>query len=122
MRKKENRIIAVDFDGTLCEDAYPEMGKPNLYLIQSLKDLKKQGKQLILWTCRCGRELEEAVNWCKGFELEFDAINQNVPENIEKYGTDTRKVYADLYLDDKAWLPAEYKKQEREEKKDENYR
>lgn len=108
MKQAEYQIIAVDFDGTLCEDAYPGMGTPNLYLIQVLKELKSQGKQLILWTCRCGKELEAAVNWCEQFELRFDAINQNVPENIEKYGTDTRKVYADLYLDDKAWLPKEY--------------
>lgn len=120
MKKKENRIIAVDFDGTLCEDAYPEMGEPNLYLIQILKELKLQGKQLILWTCRCGKELEEAVHWCRKFELEFDAVNQNVPENIKKYGTDTRKVYADLYLDDKAWMPLEYMRKEQEKKNNEN--
>lgn len=122
MKNREQQIIAVDFDGTLCEDAYPEMGEPNLSLIQILRDLKRQGRQLILWTCRCGQELEEAVHWCRKFELEFDAVNQNVPENIKKYGTDTRKVYADLYLDDKAWMPLEYMRKEQEKKKDESNR
>lgn len=104
----ERKIIAVDFDGTLCEDAYPKMGRPNLYLIRMLKEWRAQGQLLILWSCRCGSELEEAVRWCKRLGLEFDAVNQNVLQNIEKYGTDTRKVYADLYLDDKARSPFEY--------------
>ena len=112
MNRKESQIIAVDFDGTLCEDAYPDMGMPNLYLIQILKKMRTQGKQLILWTCRSGKELEAAVNWCRQFELEFDAVNRNVPENIEKYGTDTRKVYADIYLDDRARMPKQYENME----------
>ena len=58
---KKYEIIAVDFDGTLCSDCYPDIGKPNLPLIELLKALKREGCRIVLWTCRCGRELEQAV-------------------------------------------------------------
>lgn len=96
------RIVAVDFDGTLCNDRYPEIGEPNRKLITALNNWKKQNCQLILWTCRCGERLMEAIEWCSAHGLEFDAVNANVPEIIEKYGTDSRKIYADLYLDDRS--------------------
>lgn len=95
-------IIAVDFDGTLCKDRWPEIGEPNLALLHWLTARKKAGDKLILWTCRCGAMLERAIVWCGAFGLEFDAINANLPENVEKYGNDCRKVFADIYLDDKA--------------------
>ena len=50
----ENKIIAVDFDGTLCENRYPEIGKPNEKVINYLIKRQKEGDKLILWTCRCG--------------------------------------------------------------------
>lgn len=115
MRKREFGIIAVDFDGTLCTDAYPGIGMPNLALIYFLKQLRKQGSQIILWTCRCGDKLEEAKKWCDSFELEFDAVNANVPMIIEKYGTDSRKIFADVYIDDKACFPWENNNEWREE-------
>lgn len=96
------KIIAVDFDGTLCNDCYPEIGAPNHTLITALHLLKQKNCQLILWTCRCGEKLEEAVLWCRNLGLEFDAINANVPEIIQKYGSDSRKIYADIYLDDRS--------------------
>ena len=104
-RKEEFYIIAVDFDGTLCTENYPYIGLPNVPLIQLLQDLKKRGKKLILWTCRCGKELEDAVRWCERMDLQFDAVNENVPEIIEKYGSDSRKIYADVYIDDKSCFP-----------------
>lgn len=108
-------IIAVDFDGTLCEDCYPEIGSANTTLIHYLKEAQSRGSRVILWTCRCGEQLEQAVSWCFRQGLFFDAINTNVPENILQYGTDSRKIYADLYIDDKArtWLPDEWKLCER---------
>ena len=59
--KTEYQIIAVDFDGTLCTDCFPKIGQPNTALIELLKGLRRQGRQIILWTCRCGNQLEEAV-------------------------------------------------------------
>ena len=67
--------------------------------------LKNQGKKVILWTCRCGDLLEEAVAWCRMFGLEFDAVNENVAQTLEQYGTESRKISADVYIDDKACWP-----------------
>ena len=94
-------IVAVDFDGTLCEDAYPEIGAPKQDIIQTIKNYKAQGCKIILWTCRNYEQLAQAFDWCKEQGLEFDAINQNIPEVQEMFGGDTRKVYANIYIDDK---------------------
>ena len=103
--EKSYQIIAVDFDGTLCIDSYPNIGFPNLPLIFLLKQMKAQDKKIILWTCRCGRYLAEAVNQCENFGLEFDAVNDNVEEIVKKYGSNSRKIYADVYIDDKSCFP-----------------
>lgn len=95
-------IIAVDFDGTLCKDKYPKVGEPNMPLLRWLIARRAMGDRVILWTCRCGAMLEKAIVWCGAFGLEFDAVNANLPENVVKYGNDCRKVFADIYLDDKA--------------------
>ena len=70
-----------------------------------LKGARRQGKKVILWTCRCGDLLEEAVAWCRMFGLEFDAVNENVAQTLEQYGTESRKISADVYIDDKACWP-----------------
>ena len=96
-------IIAVDFDGTITkESAWPELGEPNMPFINELIRRRNNGDKLILWTCRNGDLLQAAINFCKTFGLEFDAVNDHLPELKEKFGNDTRKVYADLYVDDKA--------------------
>ena len=100
---QEIGIIAVDFDGTLCADLYPDIGRANIELIRYLKYRKQEGTKLILWTCRCLGPLERAVDWCIQQGLEFDAVNENIPEIIEQYGSNSRKIYADLYFDDKAY-------------------
>jgi len=99
------QIIAVDFDGTLCFSKWPELGEPNRPLIEYLKVWRNQGNKLILWTCRAGEALESAVSWCQEQQLEFDAVNDNLPEIIEMYGNNSRKVTCDYYIDDKAMLP-----------------
>lgn len=101
----KNKIIAVDFDGTLCANKYPEIGEPNKVLINYLKNSKEYGDKIILWTCRSNDLLEKAVEWCSENGLEFDAVNNNLPEIIEEFGSDTRKIYADEYIDDKAINP-----------------
>ena len=97
----DNKIIAVDFDGTLCENNWPEIGEPKFGTIAYLLKEKKQGAKLILWTCRVGEMLEKAVAWCSEHGLEFDAVNENLPEIIESFGSDTRKIFANEYLDDR---------------------
>ncbi len=95
------KIYAFDFDGTLCAEAYPAIGKPNKAMIRYAKKLKEKGNRLILWTCRNGNHLENAVSWCREQGIEFDAVNQNLPEILEKFGSDSRKITADYYIDDK---------------------
>lgn len=94
-------IIAVDFDGTLCENQYPEIGEPNNALIEYLKMRQKMGNKLILWTCRVGDKLEQAIDWCRDHGLIFDAVNQNLPEIVESFGGDCRKIFAHEYIDDR---------------------
>lgn len=101
----EYKIIAVDFDGTLCFSEWPAVGEPNVRLIEYLKKWKRGGGKLILWTCRAGEALDTAVSWCHEQELVFDAINDNLPEIVEKYGNNSRKITCDYYIDDRAVLP-----------------
>ncbi|MEG0453751.1 MAG: hypothetical protein RR559_00035 [Bacteroides sp.] len=97
------KIIAIDFDGTLCEDKWPDIGAPNIKLINHIKREQRNGAKLILWTCRTKEPLRKAVAWChENHDLRFDAINQNVPCQIDRYGEDTRKVYATEYIDDRS--------------------
>ena len=98
-------IIAVDFDGTLCYSEWPALGEPNVRLIEYLKKWKTTGGKLILWTCRAGEALDAAVKWCSEQELTFDAVNDNLPEIVEKYGNNSRKITCDYYIDDRALLP-----------------
>jgi len=93
-------VIAVDFDGTIVEHRYPDIGKtiPNAFKV--LKKLKADGHILILWTYRCGEELDSAVKFCKKNGIEFHAVNNN--SNDEQFDmTYSRKIYADIYIDDR---------------------
>lgn len=94
-------IYAVDFDGTLCVDRYPEIGEPRPGVIDFVKSEQTRGAKLILWTCRSGTDLDAAVKWCAAHGLTFDAVNENLPENIARHNNDCRKVYADRYIDDR---------------------
>ncbi len=94
-------VIAVDFDGTIVEHKYPEIGKTLLFAFETLKELQKQGHRLILWTYRSGKELEEAVAFCKENGIEFYAVNKNYPEEVFDEETVSRKIYADVYIDDR---------------------
>ena len=95
-------IVAVDFDGTLSLDSqYPNIGRFNTCLYEALMKLKGIGWSIVLWTCREGKELKEAVEWCANNGLKFDAINENPPEVSFK----SRKVVADMYIDDRAYMP-----------------
>lgn len=97
----EQEIYAVDFDGTLCENQWPEIGLPNEGLIDYLKQKRSEGAYLILWTCRVENLLEDAIRWCAKLGLYFDAVNENSPYAKAKFGGDSRKIYADHYIDDK---------------------
>lgn len=94
--------IAVDFDGTIVHNRYPEIGAEKRFAIQTLKMLQREGHILILWTVRNGKHLDEAVEWCKERGLEFYAINRNFEE--ERYDCNSPfsiKLRADLFIDDR---------------------
>lgn len=93
-------IIAVDFDGTLCESVWPGIGEPHEGFIKWLKRSKENGDRLILWTMREDELLDEALEWCAEHGIEFDAVNDNTEEQKEMYGNNPRKIYADIYIDD----------------------
>ena len=92
--------IAVDFDGTIVEHEYPDIGKEKLFAFQTLKELEKRGASIILWTLRAGKELDEAVEFCRKNGLEFYAVNKNYPEEVFDE-TVSRKINADIYIDDR---------------------
>lgn len=96
------KIIAVDFDGTLCENRYPAIGAARAEVLDALCAEQDKGARVILWTCRCGDRLREAVDWCAEQGLYFDSVNENLPELVRKYGEDPRKISATEYWDDRA--------------------
>lgn len=95
------KIYAVDFDGILCFNKFPKIGGARTKIVDYIKELRNNGDKLILWSCRSGANLDAAVEWCAEQGMEFDAINANLQESIDKYGSDSRKVHADFYIDDK---------------------
>jgi len=92
--------IAVDFDGTIVEHCYPAIGEPKLFAFETLKEFQKRGFLLILWTFRVGKELDEAVEFCRINGVEFYAVNKNYPEEVMDEST-SRKIDADIFIDDK---------------------
>ncbi len=101
MNYKNPLTIAVDFDGTIVEHKYPEIGKEMAFAFSTLKALEKQGHRLILWTYRAGKELDEAVEYCRKNGIEFFAVNKNFPEEKFDAFTMSRKIIADVYIDDR---------------------
>ncbi|MBQ7770970.1 MAG: hypothetical protein IJY63_04715 [Clostridia bacterium] len=96
------KIIACDFDGTLCENEYPKIGAPRTDVLRALKEERAQGARVILWTCRTGEILAEALVWCARQGICFDAVNENLPETLAWMDDNSRKVYATEYWDDRA--------------------
>lgn len=93
--------IAVDFDGTIVDHAYPGIGKEKLFAFQTLKELQKRGYRIVLWTYRSGKELGEAVEFCKKNGVEFYAVNKSFPEEIFDENEMSRKIDADIFIDDR---------------------
>ena len=96
------KIIAVDFDGTLFENAWPDVGAPIEKNINKLKAEQADGAKIILWTNRVGEPLEKALAFCEAQDIHLDAVNKNLPEIIKAFGTDCRKIFANEYWDDRA--------------------
>jgi hypothetical protein len=92
--------IAVDFDGTIVEHKYPAIGKEMLFAFETLRALQKQNHQLILWTLRSGKELDEAVEYCRQRGVEFYAVNRSYPEEVRDLSV-SPKIDADVFIDDR---------------------
>lgn len=93
--------IAVDFDGTIVEHRYPEIGREIPFATETLKMLAKEGHRLILWSVREGQLLDEAVAWCREHGLEFYAVNKDYPEETTLHDNFSRKLKVDLFIDDR---------------------
>jgi hydroxymethylpyrimidine pyrophosphatase-like HAD family hydrolase len=96
-----NKIIAIDFDGTIVEDKYPEIGKPKIFAFETMKRLQNRGFRLILWTYRHGKRLDEAVEFCNKNGIEFYAVNSSFEGEIFDKETQSRKINADYFIDDR---------------------
>ena len=96
-----NKKHAIDVDGTIVEDAYPSIGKPKIFAFETLKKLQSEGYRLILWTYRHGKSLEEAVEFCRKNGVEFYAVNSSFEGEIFDDETQSRKIDADLFIDDR---------------------
>lgn len=94
-------IIAVDFDGTIVEHKYPEIGRELPFAIETLKKLQQERHRLILWSVREGELLQEAVDFCRERGLEFYAVNSNYAEETLESNHYSRKLKADLFIDDR---------------------
>lgn len=95
-------LIAVDFDGTIVEHRYPEIGREIPFAVETLKKLQSDGHKLIMWSVRADEHLQEAVDWCKERGLVFYAVNRDFPEeDIENNINYSRKLQVDMFIDDR---------------------
>jgi len=100
-------IYVIDFDGTLAITEWPTIKSPIMSMMTFVKLARASGHKVVLNTCRTGKHLDDAVAYCKSFGVEFDAVNENVPELIAMYENDSRKISADYYIDDKNLHPGD---------------
>ena len=96
-------IIAVDFDGTIVRHRYPKIGEELPFATETLRMLIREGHRLILWTVREGKLLDEAIEWCRDRGVEFYAINRDFPEEDATGSGFSRKIKADLFIDDRSF-------------------
>ena len=95
-REISGKVVAVDFDGTITKDnKFPE----NIGVVRDgckeAIEYIRQNNKVVVWTCRCGKYLDEAVEFLKANEIEVDGINTDI------YPATDRKIMADVYIDDK---------------------
>ena len=95
-------LIAVEFDGTIVENKYPEIGEERPFAIETLKMLIRDHHRIVLWTCREGQLLDDAIVWCREHGVEFYAVNHDYPEETTDNNPHfTRKLKADIFIDDR---------------------
>lgn len=100
-KKKKWLVLAIDFDGTITEEAFPKIGKLRTGAKRWINQLYADGHYIIIWTCRNGKRLLEAEHFLVRQGVNFHKINDHAPHVLLRYGSNTRKVFADLYVDDR---------------------
>ena len=93
--------IAVDFDGTIVEHRYPQIGKEIPFATETLKRLMNDGHKLILWTVREGELLDDAVKWCEERGVRFYAVNRDFDDDDLDQNHFSRKIKARYFIDDR---------------------
>lgn len=101
MNYKHPYIAVIDFDNTIAKTKYPTIIEPIDETVAFIQELQKRNNWVwVLWTARQGKELREALDWCNANQLYPDFVNENVPYRVIKYGSDTRKVVGNIFIDD----------------------
>lgn len=100
------KYIAIDFDGTIVEDRFPDIGPLLPAAKETMQRIKKEGGEITIWTCREGESLQAARSFLIKEQIPFDYLNRNHPALIQRFNNDCRKIGADLYIDDKAMFQA----------------
>ena len=105
MMKAEHVIIAIDFDGTICTVDYPEIGREREGAKEFINKLYEEGYAIVINTCRTDEGEFKAAQMARDFlkirGINYHTFNENLPHLLEIYGCDTRKISADVYIDDK---------------------
>lgn len=96
---KHTKVIAVDFDGTICENAYPKIGAPKMHVVNKMREWHEAGHTIIIWTCRQGQTAKEAEEFLVYNDIPYDYFNENPTTS---WGDDSRKIVAHVYVDDRA--------------------
>ena len=98
---RKSLLIAVDFDGTIVEDAYPRVGKPMPFALETIKMLQADGHRIILWTYRNGKALQDAEEFMIKSGIPPYAVNRSYPEEESHPNDVSRKINADVFIDDR---------------------
>jgi hypothetical protein len=102
MERLKYKKIAVDFDNTIAYDAYPEIGEFKPHAVRVLKKILEHGGELGIWTCRTGEQAEKVKAKLLGADIQYHAFNENFASSLEYFPDDSRKIFADVYIDDRA--------------------
>lgn len=94
-------ILAVDFDGTLVTAEYPSIGRINQGVLKAMWEAKARGWEIIIWTCREGQHLDDAITLLNNANVPYDYVNRHSQQALDFFEYESRKVYATLYHDDR---------------------
>jgi hypothetical protein len=95
------KIISIDFDGTIVENAYPDIGTLKKGAKEVINRLCDEGFVILINTCRTAMYEAGVYRFMAENDIKYHFINCNLPSQIEYFGMDCRKLSADIYIDDK---------------------